>query len=317
MNLAEPAVQFYTQRVDKPGPMVNCMFYSLMTPLRFMGLDVPRDFGMTLRLASGVPYEPHRGTSIADTKTALRKVMGWEPDSGPVHYGAMSDADLMAMLRTGLASVRVTVKCDKLPWYLKKDTVGSYDGGHAIAIARAYDDNTVYWMDPMGRPSEGYKGVRIPWADVRGAVSRNAERKVKITYGLAGSLLDYPAPETEPLMQLNGIATDQIGDIAGGAVLHPDTLRPVTYITFSEGARIVGKSDDGRFHGVLITTSKLDGANPKLLAVPVERVTNLRRLPPPEPVVVPDPELELQVTELLDQNADLQAKIDSAKAALA
>ena len=326
MGFAEPEVLFYTQRVDKPGPMVNCMFYSLSTVLRWMGLDVPRDYGMTLREASGVPYEEHVGTDTDDTKRALRELLGWEPDTGPMHYGAMSDADLLAMLRDGVAAARVMVDCGRLPWSLKRDTVGSYDGGHAIAVARAYDNNDVFWMDPMGKPSEGYVGVRVPWADVRRAVLRNAEGKVKVTYGLAGSAIPYPAPGSVPVSLLVNVVPNQVGDMSAGAVYHPDTLRPVTQLAAGP-VKIVGQTPDGRHLGVLVSTSRIPGPNPKVLLVPALRVSGIRVEVPSDEAAALKAELsavkkelveaDLFAKDLADDLTEAQDRINAAKAALA
>ena len=67
LPIATPARVFYSQRVDG-RPYVNCLPYSICSALAFMGYDVPKDYGMQMRQASGVPMGEHRGTSFADMR---------------------------------------------------------------------------------------------------------------------------------------------------------------------------------------------------------------------------------------------------------
>src|SRR4051795_3859614 len=76
--LSQGVARYYTQRVTAP-PMVDCMFAALCTPLSYMGYGLPPSFVGDLRDASGVPRRDQQGhsqgTSTADTRTALRKLL--------------------------------------------------------------------------------------------------------------------------------------------------------------------------------------------------------------------------------------------------
>jgi len=202
MQIVKGDLYFYTQRVDG-RPFVNCMLYSFCSVLRWMGYDVPKDYGMALRKASGVPMAVGRGTSTSDTKRAMRRLL---PDA-PVLYGGLSDSDLWHLLprlnvkpgkNRGKAVVRVMVRMHQLPTYLRRHVGYTWIGGHAIAIgyrrtcngsggerhAKHIGEPEVYWMDPMGKPSKGYSGEWVPWKQVAGALYRNTEGATRCAYGL-------------------------------------------------------------------------------------------------------------------------------------
>jgi hypothetical protein len=197
VNIVRGQLVFYSQRIDG-RPFVNCMMYSFTTVLRWMGYDCPPDYGMTLRKASGVPVEPGRGTSTADTKRALNKLL----PQAPVVFGGVTDGDLWRLLRNeggkarNKAVGRVMARMHKLPYHLRRHVGYEWVGGHAIAIAAKRTCNgaapgheghsgvpEVYWMDPMGRIYKGYKGEWVSYAAVQGAFYRNVDGSIKMALG--------------------------------------------------------------------------------------------------------------------------------------
>jgi hypothetical protein len=203
VNIVKGDLYFYTQRVDG-RPFVNCMLYSLCSVLRWMGYDVPKDYGMTLREASGVPVREGKGTSTYDTKVAMKKLL----PAAPMLYGALTDSDLWDLLpragaparkQRGKAVIRVMARMHQLPTYLRRHVGYDWVGGHAIAVGgkricngedggerHAGHSNVqeIYWMDPMGKPSKGYDGEWAVFSSVRPSLYRNSEGAVRAAYGI-------------------------------------------------------------------------------------------------------------------------------------
>lgn len=191
---ARPKLTFYSQTVDG-RPFVNCLPYSICPPLRWAGWAVPRDFGMTIRQASGVPVEPHRGTSYADMKRALKAIFG--PSLGGAVFGKVTDAALLGDLpkwgggqkNTSKDVYSVVCRMHELPRYLRRHVGFSWTGRHAIGIGGVRTCNgleegrhvghkgvqEVFWMDPMGRTVNEYYGEWVPWSEVDNTLGRTSE----------------------------------------------------------------------------------------------------------------------------------------------
>jgi hypothetical protein len=191
LALTEPGLWFYSQRVDG-RPFVNCLPYSVCPVLRWMGYDVPKDYGMQLRQASGVPVAPGRGTSAADIRRALERIL---PDA-PVRFGAVSDAELLVLLPQKKKPARANVvsviaRMERLPAHYRRLVGHTWEGLHGLTLAqrrRAPDGSwLVYLMDPMGRTWRGYEGEWIAQAELIPALHRNSSGLVRVIYGARGS----------------------------------------------------------------------------------------------------------------------------------
>jgi pimeloyl-ACP methyl ester carboxylesterase len=193
LPIVDPKRTFYSQRVDGK-PFVNCLPYSICPVLAFMGYDVPKDFGMTLRKASGVPMAEHRGTSYADMKRALRKEL---PDA-PVTFEAISDSALVNLLagaqkpnKAGKAVISVTARMQDLPRNLRRHVGYDWKGLHALTFhgRKKAPDGTwlLYLTDPMGRTFRGYEGEWVRQSDVSPALKRNDLGLIHCAYGKRGS----------------------------------------------------------------------------------------------------------------------------------
>lgn len=193
---------FYSQRIDG-RPFVNCGPYSLCTVLRWMGYDVPADYGMTIRRASGIPVEPHRGMSWAALIRAARKVL---PDVA-LTKGTISMADMLTKLRRkghrgrhAAVFVVGVPNTDKLPRHYQRLVGQNYDGGHYIVVAGVRYTNdfgsrippTVKILDPMGRTTppknapadwQPYSGDWIAVSDLEPALQRGKDGNIKSIYG--------------------------------------------------------------------------------------------------------------------------------------
>lgn len=192
LPIAEPARRFYSQRVDG-RPFVNCLPYSICPALAFMGYDVPTDFGMQLRKASGVPVAEGKGTSFADMKRAVRKLL---PDA-PIVFGAVSDAGLLQLLAkkakpnaAGTNVVSVICRMERLPRNLRRHVGYSWEGLHGLTLhgkKRAPDQTwLLYLTDPMGRTYRGYMGEWVRQADITPALYRNDAGLIRVIYGPRG-----------------------------------------------------------------------------------------------------------------------------------
>ena len=191
LPVAKPARVFYSQRVDG-RPFVNCLPYSICPVLAYMGYAVPKDYGMQLRKASGVPVAEGRGTSYADMKRALGRIL---PEAA-VTFGAVSDAELLNLVATARkpnrgAVVSVIARMERLPKNLRRHCGYSWEGLHGLTIhgrKRAPDDTwLVYLSDPMGRTYRGYQGEYVRYDEVRPALKRNANGLVTVAYGERGN----------------------------------------------------------------------------------------------------------------------------------
>lgn len=188
LGVTAPARVFYSQRIDG-RPFVNCYPYSLCPVLRWMGYDVPPTYGMDLRKASGVPVAEHRGTSQADMKRAIHRIL----PAAPIVFGSASDADLINLLPrqakpNRAAVIAVTARMEKLPRYLRRHCGYTFEGLHGLTLyqrKRAPDGTwLVYYSDPMGRTYRGYRGEWVRYDDLSPALKRNASGLVRVNYGL-------------------------------------------------------------------------------------------------------------------------------------
>lgn len=263
----------------------------------------PENFVHALHAASGAPLD--QGTSIRHTRRALRKVL---PGADLV-YGHLSAEELLRELEKG-AAIRVTARLSDLPPRLQRHA-GSI-GVHAFCMIGTRicnggegvhenhnDVREVFWMDPMGRPSTGYDGDFVPWGDVEPHLRRReGEIVISMGYKDAATLNgpDLPADEIsdsgitggraggtgrQPATTVTATeAASSLFDLLGfrgrvaanTPVLNPQTGEIATRIAASDSARCLGPTRDGRHFGILVTTKKVPGRNPKVLLVEVERV---------------------------------------------
>lgn len=193
---------FYTQRVDG-RPFVNCLPYSICTVLRWIGYDVPTDYGMTIRQATGIPVAPHVGTSYSAMRKALAKLL----PTAPVSIGWIDDSQLLAQLaRPGRRNNKrivasVPARMQRLPEFLRRQVGVNWQGLHALCfggyrlcngpstdeVERHADHlgvDEVFVMDPMGRPWADYTGVWAPWSQVEPALGRNASGQIRSLWGM-------------------------------------------------------------------------------------------------------------------------------------
>jgi len=190
LPITEPTRRFYSQRVDG-RPFVNCLPYSICPVLSWLGYEVPDTFGMELRRASGVPVAEGRGTSYADMRRALDRLL---PDA-PIRFGAVQDAELINLLAQkkrpdARSVVSVICRMEKLPRYLRRFCGYSWEGLHGLTLhgrKRAPDGTwLVYLTDPMGRTYRGYNGEWVRYEELRPALKRNGEGLVRIIEGVRG-----------------------------------------------------------------------------------------------------------------------------------
>lgn len=263
----------------------------------------PENFVHALHLASGAPL--NEGTNIRDTKRALRELL----PGADLAYGHLSDEELIDALKKG-AAIRVTARLQDLPGFLQKHAGGK--GLHAFCMigtricnggqgrhADHQGEREVFWIDPMGRPSTGYVGEFVPWNDVRGDLRRR-KGEIVITMGFKNAATkngaDMPDDATDMEEILGGgrargqgsqpaaatrvEVTEELFDLLGfrgrvgkdTPVLNPRTGEIATRIAATDKARCVGPTRDGKHFGILVTTKKVPGRNPKVLLVEVGRV---------------------------------------------
>jgi hypothetical protein len=181
-------VKFYSQRVDSP-PLVNCRLYVAAMQVRFMGAHVPRDFGMILRKASGVPLRNKKGEGIGtttdDALRALRLLLPW----AQFDVEAIDDGAFFDRLSTGDTFASIAVSYGKLPRRLRRWSPG-FEDGHQIGIARSGIRNgvrKVLWLDPLGFGR--YRGEWVVWDNVRDAIRRSPSGKVFAVLGRKGNAM--------------------------------------------------------------------------------------------------------------------------------
>jgi hypothetical protein len=145
---AAGANQHLSQRVDGK-PFVNCLMYVGASLIEFSGVKVPADFGMQLRIASGVPMGPHKGTTVAAFKFAVSKLLPWVTIATDHRGHTQLVADALQGQQFG-----VLIDFANVPKvHTLRRFVGDYDAGHAcrIAGARVVQDGVsqLLWYDPM------------------------------------------------------------------------------------------------------------------------------------------------------------------------
>jgi hypothetical protein len=157
-----------------------------------MGYEVPTDYGMQLRRASGVPVAPGRGTSHADMRRALGRLL----PAAEVTFANVTDGELINLLPTAKKPNRgnvMSIICamQRLPRNLRRHCGYDWAGLHGLSLMqrRRAPDGTwlVYLTDPMGRTYRGYEGEWVRFADVQPALKRNANGLVRVIYGARGS----------------------------------------------------------------------------------------------------------------------------------
>lgn len=207
LPITSPQRTFYSQRRDG-RPFVNCLPYSICPVLAWMGYEVPADYGMTLRTASGVAVAEGRGTSHADMRRGLAKLLPAaleELSPGPgvaatppaLVFAGVTDAELLdsvlprAKKPNRGSVVSVICRMELLPKHLRRNVGYTWSGLHALTFyqrKKAPDGSySVYLSDPMGRTYRGYVGEWAQWADLSKAVKRNDAGLIRIISGRYGS----------------------------------------------------------------------------------------------------------------------------------
>jgi hypothetical protein len=190
LPIEDPARRFYSQRVDG-RPFVNCLPYSICPVLSWMGYEVPKDYGMEIRKASGVPVADGRGTSHADMRRALDRLH----PGAPIHFANVDEEGLLNLLATKKkpskgAVVSIIARMERLPRNLRRHCGYEWEGLHGLTLhmrKRAPDGTwLLYLSDPMGRTYRGYEGEWIRQADLTPALKRNANGLVRVVYGGRG-----------------------------------------------------------------------------------------------------------------------------------
>jgi hypothetical protein len=191
LPIGEPKRRFYSQRIDGK-PYVNCLPYSICPVLAWMGYVVPDDYGMTIREASGVPVADHRGTSHADMKRALKRLL----PTAPVVFAPKTDSELINLL-TGPNKpnrrnvVSINCRMERLPRNLRRHVGYDWVGLHALTLhgRQKAPDGTwlVYLSDPMGRTYRGYAGEWVRFGDIQSAIKREANGLIPLVYGERGT----------------------------------------------------------------------------------------------------------------------------------
>lgn len=190
LAIGTPSRVFYSQRVDG-RPFVNCLPYSICPVLAWIGYDVPKDYGMELRKASGVPVAEGRGTAHWDMQRALKRIL---PDA-PVTFANVDDGQLLYLLARKAkpnkgAVVSIIARMERLPRHLRRHCGYTWEGLHALTLhmRKRAPDNTwlVYLTDPMGRTYRGYNGEWVRFGDITPALKRNANGLVRVVYGGRG-----------------------------------------------------------------------------------------------------------------------------------
>ena len=191
LPITDPTRRFYSQRVDG-RPFVNCLPYSICPVLAWMGFDVPTDYGMQLRKASGVPVAEGRGTSHSDMKRALAKLL----PGAPVTFQAISDGELVNLLAKAKkpnqgSVVSIICRMERLPRNLRRHCGYDWQGLHGLTLhgkKRAPDGTwLLYLSDPMGRTYRGYEGEWVRQADLTPALKRNAAGLIQTIHAQRGS----------------------------------------------------------------------------------------------------------------------------------
>lgn len=197
---------FFSQTIDG-RPFVNCLPYSLCEVIRWAGYAVPDTYGMTLRLASGVDVAEHVGTGYSDMKKALRAELPAAMAAGVFIFGQVTDDELFGdlpkfrMANTLKDVYSVIARMQDLPRYLRRHVGYTWVGRHAIAIGGRRVCNgveggihtghsgifEVWWMDPMGRTTEGYSGEWTPWDGVRPALWRTPSGMIRCIHAQKGT----------------------------------------------------------------------------------------------------------------------------------
>ena len=299
----EGARQFVTQRGYWTPPYTSCMFASLAMLLEWSGYQLPLarrpeslppdNFVRQLHLASGRSLK--EGSTIADTRTALKKLL----PGTPVQFGTMSNEEFIDALDKG-AGIRVSARCSDMPHFLQRWSGGS-DANHAYAVigTRANDGvREIYWLDPMGRPGLDYAGDWIPFSDVRDVLHRsNGELIVTVIFKDAAAdhfgaqpaeepaeagnaALAEPAGQAQPeggTMQLVNWTVNRVGDVASGTPIY-DLNRRLIKATQHDwvGKPILAESKNGNYY---IFGHKLGGRK-VVVAVEKTNVSNPRTVDP-------------------------------------
>jgi hypothetical protein len=252
----------------------SCMFAALATLLEHAGyrLPVPRkleeappeNFVLALHKASGASVG--KSTNIGQTKKALDKLL----TSSPVHYADLTKEEIWRLLGDK-GAVRIIVRCDHIPLSFGRPG-GNSSGLHAVSFQgrrRTVDRRRqTFWMDPMGRPSQGYEGLfvdfdRIPF--------RTRAGKVSTTFTLL-SAATPPSPK-----ETTDVDMRQFFDLLGfkgkvGAdtpVVDPRDGK-TTRIDATDQLRCIPR--DAKHHWALVASSKLSPPSPQIVLVERTRV---------------------------------------------
>lgn len=267
--------QYVTQRGYFAPPYVSCMFAALCSLLEWAGYRLPlarnvdntppENFVLTLHRASGARFEngrPATGTSNAHTQTALKALL----PAAPITFSAVTPAEFVQLLEQDYA-LRFTANCRDfcgldLP-------CGCGDIGHAYAAigTRMVDGiRGIFVFDPMGRPSS-FDGQWVRWSAIRAYLNRNADGRIIVTKALKNAAIPPPPPPEPPqgetnVQTLTQVREDEYATIAKGTpLLDPSTLEKRTNTVETADFRIIGRTIDGKYAGVLVNTTRVAGAS--------------------------------------------------------
>jgi hypothetical protein len=212
--------QFYSQRIDGK-PYVNCMAYSAASQMEFSGVHVPKDFGMRIREASGVPVEPHRGMSAVEVKRGLAVLLPW------VTYeaGLLPDTALLGGLAGG-QQYHFMLDFAKVPARSKlRRFVGGYQGGHAgwadgaRQVGRTWQ---IHWFDPFA--PNGHQGRWLAWNRFTSPVMRSGGFVRVLSAKEGQGLSDFPIP-VEVQVAMDGLVQENEELMAQVAALKTENMR--------------------------------------------------------------------------------------------
>ena len=253
----------------------SCMFAALVSLLEHAGyrLPLPRklenappeNFVLALHKASGASVA--KSTNIRQTKKALDKLL----TASPVHYAKLTREEIWRLLGDK-GAVRIIVRCDRIPLSFGRPG-GSSSALHAVSFQgrRTVDgQRQTFWMDPMGRPSQGYEGLFVDFDQIPFRTA--SASKVSATFTLLSSAASPSSPK-----ETTDVDIREFFDLLGfkGRV-GVDTLvvdprdGKTTRIAATDELRCIPR--DATHHWALVASSKLSPPSPQIVLVEVSRV---------------------------------------------
>lgn len=297
---------YFTLGADGERHFVSCMFAALATLLEWAGYRLPlhrsiekvppHNFVLTLHRKSGAPLDelryPTTGTTNEHTRTALRELL----PGAPVTFATLTDDEFIAALADDVG-LRFTANAKDLYGAGLRLPAGNADIGHAYAAigTRMVDGvRGVFVLDPMGRPAQDYRGEWVRWNALRQHLRRSNGKIIVTMVRKSAAVVPpapIPAPEPEPegeknVQTLTQVREDEYASVARGTpLLDPSTLVERTKAVETADFRIIGRTIDGKYAGVLVNTTRVPGASGlTLLLVDVTKVGPSFLNDPTEPI---------------------------------